>query len=179
MDRKRWVIAGSFVGLLAVVAIAAALLSKDTPQDRIHDYLDATAAGDEQRALASWSVFSVQGQTRPGLMARRASLPRTLVADQVGRTYTITSIEWWRTCCEPGPIDRPGNAGLARTHVIATDREGREQRLVFEVFVKDLAWWGDAGGQSTHDWRIYEVHREEEPCTFPSTAFGCTGGPRD
>src|SRR5258705_6598976 len=50
--------------------------------------------------------------------------------------------------CEPGIVDGPGNAGLARMHVIATDQTGNQHRLVFEVWVKKLTWWGDAAGET-------------------------------
>jgi hypothetical protein len=66
-----------------------------------------------------------------------------------------------------------GYAGLARAHVTATDPSGKTYELVFEVFVKNLTWWGDAGGETVRDWTLYEVHRASEPCVFPSSAYGC------
>ena len=51
--------------------------------------------------------------------------------------------------------------------------DSKTYRLVFEVWVKDIFWAGDAVGEWLHDWRLYEVHFEDQPCVFPSTAYGC------
>jgi hypothetical protein len=53
------------------------------------------------------------------------------------------------------------------------DPNGNSYELVFEVFVKKLNWTGDAGGETVRDWTLYEVHRSDEPCAFPSPAHGC------
>jgi hypothetical protein len=58
-------------------------------------------------------------------------------------------------------------------HVIATDQAGNEHRLVFEVWVKTLTWWGDAAGETVKDWTLYEVHREGDPCHLSRPPFGC------
>jgi len=50
---------------------------------------------------------------------------------------------------------------------------GHRHQLVFEVFVRQLNWLGDAGGETVKEWKLYEVHREGESCVFPSTAYGC------
>ncbi len=168
-------IALAVVGIAAIVltAFVLALRPFDTPERRIEAYLVATAAGDETHALEAWEVFTGGIHPLPALLARRTDLTRELAAKRVGTTHTIRSIEWWRTCCEPGRIDDPGNAGLARVHVSATDPGGASYDLVFEVFVKKLTWWGDAGGETERNWTLYEVHREADPCVFPSSAYGC------
>jgi hypothetical protein len=157
------------------VVVASPLF--DSPDRHVARYLGATARGDENAAMNEWSVYVSAKDARfhapDQLVARRLDLTTELAANRVGRTYTLTSTEWWRTCCEPGLIGDPRNAGLARIHVTTSGADGKPYRLVFEVWVKDLAWWGDAGGEWLHDWRLYEVHGEDQPCVFPSTAYGC------
>lgn len=172
---SRWIVPG--LAIVAAIAIGLALTALvvrplDTPERRVEAYLSATRTGDDARALGAWVVFSRMRDPAP-LLARRNDLTHELASARVGQTYTVRRTEWWRTCCEPGPIDSPRNAGLARMHVTATDASGRTYELVFEIFVRDITWWGDAGSPSTRDWTLYEVHREGDPCLFPSTAFGC------
>jgi hypothetical protein len=163
-------IAGAVALLAAIVVIVRPF---DTPQRQVDAYLAATAAGDEAAALRAWAVFTGGIHPLPALLARRTELTAELAAKRVGTTHTIRSIEWWRTCCEPGPIDDQRNAGLARVHVTASDPNGASYELVFEVFVKKVNWSGDAGGDTVRDWTLYEVHRETEACVFPSPAYGC------
>lgn len=145
------------------------------PEREVARYLAATSSGKEQEALDAWPTFVGGIHPRPALLARRAEVTHELASLRVGRSYQVTSIEWWRTCCEPGRIDDPANAGLARMHVTATDGAGQEHKLVFQVFVEKIAWWGDAGGERVKEWRLYEVHREDQSCVFPSSAYGCFG----
>jgi len=138
-----------FVALVAWQFVVSPAL--DAPERRVADYLAATASGDEQRALGAWAVFAGGIHPLAPLLTRRTSLTHELAAGHVGQHYTIRSVEWWRTCCEPGPIDDKGNAGLARVHVTTTDANAQSYQLVFEVFVKKLTWWGDAGGDTVRD----------------------------
>lgn len=161
--------------VLAAVALRTLVVAPrlDTPERQVARYLAATSEGNEQEALDAWPTFVGGIHPRPALLTRRTELTQELAALRVGGSYQVRSIEWWRTCCEPGRIEDPSNAGLARMHVRATDAAGQEHQLVFEVFVKQIAWWGDAGGEKTRDWSLYEVHREHELCIFPSSAYGC------
>lgn len=164
------------IGVVIASVAAYALVMRpalDTPERRVAAYLAATSSGDEKRALDAWVIFVGGIHPRPELLARRTELTRELAQLRVGQSYQVRSVDWWRTCCEPGRIDGPGNAGLARMHVTAVDAAGQKHDLVFEVFVKKLAWWGDAAGETVRDWTLYEVHREYEPCIFPTSAYGC------
>ena len=166
--------------VLAAALVASAVVGflgwsyASAPERRVDAFLAATRSGDEKAALEAWSLFSGGAHPRAELVQRRLELTRALVALRVGASHRVVSIDWWRTCCEPGRIDDAGNAGLARMAVVATDRDGHEHRLVFRVFVKQLTWWGDAGGERVREWRLYEVHREDEACRFPSRAYGCS-----
>ena len=168
-------VAQGAAGLVALLVVLFVVVARpfDTPERQVDAFLAATAAGDESRALDAWAVFTGGIHPLPALLARRTELTHELAAKGVGTTHVIRSIEWWRTCCEPGPIDDPGSAGLARAHVSATDPSGASYDLVFEVFVKKLNWWGDAAGETVRDWTLYEVHRETDACLFPSSAYGC------
>ena len=165
------------MALVAPIAIGlaiAALIVRplDTPERRVEAYLSATRTGEEAKALDAWVVFSRIRDPAP-LLARRTDLTHELASARVGQTYRIGRTEWWRTCCTPGPIGDARDAGLARMHVTATDATGRPHDLVSEIFVRDITWWGEAGGPSTRDWTLYEVHREGDLCLVPSSAYGC------
>lgn len=98
----------------------------------------------------------------PDLEARRVSLTRELAAAGAGQRFRIEFIEWWRTCCEPGIINDPRNAGRARIFVSTSDRAGAKRELIFEVLTKDGAYWGDAAGYPQHDWTLREVYPRGE-----------------
>jgi len=168
--------------VIAVVGVVIASLAAwafvvrpalDTPERRVATYLSATSSGHESAALDSWVPYPGTVLISDELRARRTDLTHELTASRVGRSYAIRSVDWWRTCCEPGLINGERNAGLARMHVVATDEAGNEQRLVFEVWVKKLTWWGDAAGETVKDWTLYEVHREGESCHLDRPPFGC------
>lgn len=173
--------------LAAVIAVALLTLFAgwlflatplfDSPDRHVSRYLGATARGDGYAAMDEWSVYVSANDARfrapDELVERRRTLTIELATNRVGHSYTVTSTEWWATCCTPRPIDDPKNAGLVRVHVTTTGENGKTYRLVFEVWVKNLTWSGDAGGEWLHDWKLYEVHEEDQPCVFPSSASGC------
>ena len=165
--------------VLAVVGLAAIVLwtvispRLDSPERQVARYLAATSSGNEKDALDAWPTFTGGFHPTAALLARRTELTRELTTLRVGASHRVKSTEWWRTCCEPGQIEDPSNAGLARIHVIATDAAGHEYPLVFQVFVKAIVWHGDAAGETVKDWNLYEVYREAEKCFFPSSAYGC------
>src|SRR3979490_2262907 len=103
----------------------------DTPERQVARYLAATSSGKEQDALDAWPTFVGGAPPRPAWLVRRTELTRELTTLRIGSSYQVRSIEWWRTCCEPGRIQDSGNAGLARVHVSATDPDGAEYPLVF------------------------------------------------
>jgi hypothetical protein len=171
---RRPVVAVVFIAIVSVSAWAFVIRpALDTPDRRVAAYLTATGSGNEGAALDAWVPYPASVRISSELRARREDLTHELTTLRVGRTYAVRSIDWWRTCCEPGLVDGERNAGLARMHVLATDQGGGEHRLVFEVWVKTLTWWGDAAGETVKDWTLYEVHREGEPCQLSGPTFGC------
>ena len=171
---RRAVITGVAIAIASLAAWALVIRpALDTPERRVAAYLAATGSGDEGAALDAWVPYPATVLISTELRARRADLTHQLTTLRVGGTYAIRSVDWWRTCCEPGLLDGPSNAGLARMHVTATDQAGTEHRLVFEVWVKTLTWWGDAAGETVKDWTLYEVHQEGESCHLARPPFGC------
>lgn len=148
---------------IVVVAAAAFLLygplSDPPPDSRVAEFLGSTARGDEAAALAVWQTCC---SAPPSLEARRLGLTRELAAVGAGQQFRIEFTEWWRTCCEPGIIDDPRNAGRARMFVTATDRAGATHELIFEVLTRDGAYWGDAAGYPRRDWTLREVYPRGE-----------------
>ncbi len=143
MNRRPVVVAAIGVAIASLAAWSFVIRpALDTPERRVSAYLSATSSGNEASALEAWVPYPANVLLSTELRARRADLTRELATLRVGRTYAIQSVDWWRTCCEPGIVDGPGTAGLARMHVIATDQTGNEHRLV------KLTWWGDAAGET-------------------------------
>ncbi len=174
MSRLRVVVAVVGITIASLAAWAFVIRpALDTPERRVAAYLAATGSGNEGAALDAWVPYPANVLISTDLRARRADLTHELTTLRLGRTYRVRSVDWWRTCCEPGLLDGESNAGLARMHVIARDQAGTEHRLVFEVWVKTLVWWGDAAGETVKNWTLYEVHREGELCHLSSPPFGC------
>ncbi|HEY6959209.1 MAG TPA: hypothetical protein VI814_10320 [Candidatus Limnocylindria bacterium] len=174
--RRRLIIA--FTALTVVVLsswLVASYLLADTPQRHIDRYLAATSTGDFRGALAEWAIRDTGGKVSASdpLLVRRNDLTAELASARAGRDRDVTRLAWWRTCCEPGEIQDQANAGLARVHVTTHGADGTPYYLVFEIAVRDVVYWGDAMGSPPREWRLYEVHRENELCLFPSPAFGC------
>ena len=149
----------SIVAVVAVLGVlgflAYGLFSDPPPESRVEAYLEATSRGDETQALGIWQTCCA---SPPDLEARRVALTQELAAAGAGQQFRIEFIEWWRTCCEPGILDDPRNAGRARIFVSAGDRVGATHELIFEVVTKDGAYWGDAAGYPRHDWTLREVY---------------------
>jgi hypothetical protein len=141
-------------GWVALDPMLRERLTGDVPEARVRDYLAATQRGDDGAAAAMWQLRElpqVAGlrERRDGTTARLAAAHAALVR--------IERIEWWRTCCEPGVIGDPRNAGLARATVILHTSTG-DERFIFDVLAKTTTYWGDAGGNPPHDWTIRDVY---------------------
>lgn len=181
--RRRWA-ALTVIAVAVTTAIVGWLYFAtpvfDSPERHITRYLAATARGDDYGAMNVWDIYVSSTDPRfhasDQLVQRRRDLTIRLAADHIGIPYTATATEWWATCCTPRTVDGQKNAGLARVHVTATGKDGSPHRLVFEVWVKDLYWAGDAGGEWFHDWRLYDVHDEDQPCLLGGSAYGCVSG---
>jgi hypothetical protein len=104
----------------------------------------------------------------PELQERRESVTEELLAMGVGLRYDVAGVEWWRNCCEPGPIDSPENAGVARLHLALTgEQDSRVQYYVADVSTTG-PYWGLAGGDPIRRWRLLDVYRQgERPLGFP------------
>jgi hypothetical protein len=157
--RRTLLILAPIVVLAALAFWAYGPFSDPPPESRVQAYLEATARGDEGRALGTWQTCCAPV---PELEARRLNLTRELAAAGAGPQFRIEFIEWWRTCCEPGIINDPRNAGRARIFVSTNGRSGNAYELVFEVLTKDGAYWGEAAGYPRHDWTLREVYRRGE-----------------
>ena len=78
-------------------------------------------------------------------------------------SFRILDVEWWRTCCEPGVIDDPGNAGFARIHVAIRGAPGEKIIHVFDVLA-GAPYWGEVIGCPARHWTIIDAYPEgEEP----------------
>lgn len=157
--RRAFLILAAIVVLAALAFWAYGPFSDPPSESRVQAYLEATARGDEGRALGIWQTCCAPTQN---LEARRLNLTRELATAGAGQQLRIEFIEWWRTCCEPGIINDPRNAGRARIFVSTSDRAGAMRELVFEVLTKDGAYWGDAAGYPRHDWTLREVYPRGE-----------------
>ncbi len=141
-------------------------LRGETPEAKIEAYADAVLDGDEEAALAAWKAPAEDrdDEQSDALRQRRQEVTRDLIAADLDSEYMTTRIEWWSTCCEPGPTCNARNAGGARAHVQFMDRDGRPVAYVFDVFHQDGPYWGAAAGYRARRWALYDVYpRAEEP----------------
>jgi hypothetical protein len=135
-----------------------------TPEAQVRRYLAAISKEDRQQALSLWP-----GPATPNgaLEARRASVTDELLGYGPELQYQVLDIVWWRTCCEPGVIDDPDEAGGANIRV-AIRREGQPEVVyLFDVLVPG-GYWGAAAGSSIRKWTLVDAYPEEaNPLAWP------------
>jgi hypothetical protein len=129
-----------------------------TPQAQVAHYLDAVAAGNRQAALSQWPMTE---PADPILEARRTSVTNDLLAFGSGLHYKILEVTWWRTCCEPGIVNDPGQAGAARFQVVIHGKSRSEKIYTFDLLVPG-GYWGEAAGYPVRRWDIVDIYPEEQ-----------------
>jgi len=143
-------------------------LTGETPSAKVAAYVGAVARGDEATALRLWELPSTNlpDGRAAALGRRRMDVTRALIAAGVRSDVTIRSVEWWRTCCEPGVIADPGEAGGARLQIQLVDRQGSALRYVVDVFDRDGAYWGAAAGNPARHRVVRDVYPADQPPLF-------------
>lgn len=131
-------------------------ITGEKPQARIDQYLAAIAKGARKEALALWSLEGMSGAT---LEARREAVTDDLLAFGTHLEHRILDVEWWRTCCEPGVIDDPDEAGGARIRVAISSKDRREEVYIFDLLVPG-GYWGAATGHPARQWVIRDLYPE-------------------
>jgi hypothetical protein len=126
-----------------------------TPEAEIAKYLAAIAEGDRHSALTLWPVA---GAPDAALEVRRASVTDELLTYGPRLEYRILDVVWWRTCCEPGVVDDPAEAGGARIRV-SVDGNQPAAAYVFDLLVPG-GYWGAAAGYPVRQWDIVDVYPE-------------------
>jgi len=126
-----------------------------TPQAQVERFLAAVARGDRQAALDLWWP---EGASDEAMEARREATVDTLLAYGPDLEYQVLEVEWWRTCCEPGILDDPGQAGAARFRV-ALRSDDTKAVYRFDVLVPG-GYWGDAAGNPVRTWALVDVYPE-------------------
>ena len=135
-----------------------------TPRAQIARYLDAIAEGDRHAALAHWSPA---GSPNTALKARRESVTDELLAYGPRLEHRVLDIEWWRTCCEPGVIDDPHEAGGAHVRVAISGENRAETIYVFDILVPG-GYWGGAMGNPVRHWAIVDLYPQgAAPLAWP------------
>src|SRR5574341_1342457 len=90
----------------------------ETPQAKVKAYVHAITQGDEAMALSLWELPSLTNSDQlRALAGRRKQVTSDLLAVGLDSRFTILHIERWGTCCEPGVLDDPRDAGGARMRV--------------------------------------------------------------
>lgn len=141
-------------------------ISGETAEAKVAAYVRSVARGDRRAALAVWEVPGWEGHDgwQASLGERRERVTDELIAAGIDSEFTILNVEWWGTCCEPSPIDDPRQAGGARLRVQLIRQDRSPSCYVFEVFVRDGAYWGAAAGYPPRHWALRDVYPEgQEP----------------
>jgi hypothetical protein len=159
-----------FVGLFIIAVsirdyspnMVLELLTGETPQAKITNYLRAVQAQDRAAALDAWYFYPSENGAYAGLGERRDALTDELLALRI-TSFTISELEWWATCCEPHAINSPRNAGGARVRVEIMGGSGDTWPYTFDVFTEGGAYFGDAAGNPYRHWLLRDVYPEGEP----------------
>lgn len=143
-------------------------LSGEGAQAKVAAYVRAVARGDEGAAFAVWELPSREAYEgwRTALNERRQSVTGELIDAEIGSHFTILNVEWWRTCCEPGVILDPHEAGGVRFRVKLWDRDGSPLVYIFDVFVRGVTYWGAAAGYPPRHWMLRDVYPPNQEPLF-------------
>lgn len=120
-------------------------------------------AGDAEGALAAWRLD--RRRANETTIAERRGSVTAAIRDLSVRRFQIEVVQWWRTCCEPGIVDGPANAGLARA-VVRLDTTTGSQHYMFDVLARETTYWGDATGSPPHEWTLRDVYPTGEAPLF-------------
>ena len=137
MISRRWLLfiaAGLLLILTGALVHAERLAFAQTPEQAVARYAERVLRSDETSALAAWSA-SIQRPQQEWIGAfarRREVVTKELIAGPPTR-FRVASIEWWRTCCEPGIAERPEYAGVARLLVVFDSAAGPSREYFFDV----------------------------------------------
>jgi len=139
-------------------------ISGQTPTARINRYINAIRDGDRRTALSLWVEAT---EANAPLRERRESVTDELLRWGPDMRHSITHITWWRTCCEPGVIDDPDEAGGAHIQVTVESDSHPPQTYEFYVSVPG-GYWGSAAGSPPRQWQIVDIHPEgQDPLAWP------------
>lgn len=186
--RKRWLFLAGLLGtgILAVAFVylggldwvlfqthtTVERLLGETPQKKVEAYLTFVRRGDRSTALICWPANQRHQRLGEEYEARRQQVTDELLSFGSSLRYRIVGVEWWRNCCEPGPIDDPGLAGVARMWIQVAGNKGQAALYTFDV-ITTHGYWGPAGGNPVRRWVLRDIYREDEsPLAFPVRADG-------
>ena len=148
-------------------------ITGETPQAKLEIYVRAIANGDQETALDQWEMPHLSNQEQLNALAeRRRQIISDLLPAELSPKFTILDIQWWGTCCEPGVLEESRDAGGARIRVQLLDKQGLPLIYVFDIFVRNLPYWGAAEGYPLRHWVIRDVYPEgQEPLYWQFAAI--------
>ena len=139
-------------------------ITGNTPEARVRAYVSAALRGDEDTALRLWELPTWDHSHLSDLTDRRQAVTRELIGAELQKDFLILHTEWWGTCCEPGVVCDPHDAGGARMSVQFLDQEGLPVTYIFDVFHRGGSYWGGAAGYPPRDWVLRDVYpRGDDP----------------
>lgn len=140
-------------------------ITRETLQAKLETYVHAIANGDQETALDQWKLPHLSNEEQLNALAeRRKQITSDLLAAEWSPKFTILDIQWWGTCCEPGVLEESRDAAGARIRVQLLDENGLPLVYGFDIFVRNLPYWGAAEGYPLRHWVIRDVYLEgQEP----------------
>ena len=132
----------------------------ETPEAKVVAYLEATRRRDEVTAHGCWVPASEPPS--PEYETRRQTVMETISALGTDLSFRVLDVEWWRTCCEPGVIDNPRDAGFARLRVAVGGSAEDGISYFFDVLAIGGAHWGEMMGCPVRHWEIIDAYPEGE-----------------
>lgn len=134
--------------------IVAEWVLGESPQARLEDFMQAIQRDDRKAALACWRAAGLAGDD-----ARHIQVTDGLVSLGPGVRYRILMTQWWAAwCCEPGLVEDPGLANVARLQVEITNSKGHSRQYVFEVRARAILGSEPPGGRPVRCWALADVY---------------------
>lgn len=130
-------------------------MTGETPQAKLETYVHAVATGNQGTALDQWELPQLSNQEQlNALTERRKQVTSDLLAAELSPKFRILHIQWWWTCCEPDVLEESRGAGGARIQVQLLDKKSLPLIYIFDIFVRNLPYWGTAEGYPLRHWEF-------------------------
>ena len=143
-------------------------IKNENPEAKVVAYIQTVSSGDTEKALDFWNVsesYKLSPEYCDKIKNRGERTTKELIEKRIKSDFTVTSIEWWSTCCVPSIIENSRFAGKAKVYIQLTDSNNIKSTYIFEVIVP-RGYSGGLAGHSVRHWVISDVYLESKKPVF-------------